>query len=75
MAEEHWPDQFAFRIVALEASSCRVMISRVDKGSSESSWGAKLIARAGDRRPSFVSAKNETSLGSFYQPTNRSPHA
>jgi hypothetical protein len=43
MAEEHWPDQFAFRIVALEAASVRVMISRVDKGSAELSWGAKLV--------------------------------
>ena len=43
MSEEHWPDQFAFRIVSLEGNSLRVMVSRVDKGSSEQGWGVKLI--------------------------------
>jgi hypothetical protein len=43
MAEEHWPDQFAFRIVSLEAASVRVMISRVDKGSADLGWGARLV--------------------------------
>jgi hypothetical protein len=43
MAEEQWPDQFAFRIISLEPKTVRVMISRTDKGSSDVSWGAKLV--------------------------------
>ena len=43
MAEEHWPDQFAFRIIALESTTVRVMISRIDKGSQDLGWGAKLV--------------------------------
>ena len=43
MAEVQWPDQFAFRVVSLEGSSVRVMISRVDKGSPEQGWGVKLV--------------------------------
>lgn len=43
MGEEHWPDQFAFRIIALAETTVRVMISRVDKNSQEQGWGAKLV--------------------------------
>ena len=43
MPEEQWPDQFAFRIVSLEGSNVRVMVSRVDKGSPEQGWGVKLV--------------------------------
>lgn len=43
MGEEQWPDQFAFRIVSLTEATVRVMISRVDKGAHEQSWGAKLV--------------------------------
>ena len=43
MPEEHWPDQFAFRVVSLTGGSVRVMVSRVDKGSPEQSWGVKLV--------------------------------
>jgi hypothetical protein len=43
MPEEQWPDQFAFRVISLEGSSVRVMVSRVDKGSPELSWGVKLV--------------------------------
>jgi len=43
MPEEQWPDQFAFRVVSLEGSSVRVMVSRVDKGLPEQGWGVKLI--------------------------------
>ena len=43
MSEEHWPDQFAFRVVSLEGNSVRVMVSRVDKGSAEQGWGVKLV--------------------------------
>lgn len=45
MAEEYWLDQFAFRILALEGDSVRVMISRVDKGSPELGWGVKLMVQ------------------------------
>ncbi|HQU42801.1 MAG: hypothetical protein B7Z73_02420 [Planctomycetia bacterium 21-64-5] len=43
MNEEHWPDQFAFRILSLEDTTVRVMISRIDQGPQERSWGAKLV--------------------------------
>lgn len=43
MAEEEWPDQFSFRVVALDGRRVRVMISRVDKGAQELGWGVKLI--------------------------------
>ena len=43
MAEEEWPDQFAFRVISLDGGSVRVMISRVDKGAQELGWGVKLI--------------------------------
>ena len=43
MTEEHWPDQFAFRIIALDNTKVRVMISRIDKGSNDIGWGAKLV--------------------------------
>lgn len=43
MSEEHWPDQFAFRIISLDSTTVRVMISRIDKGSDGMSWGAKLV--------------------------------
>lgn len=43
MAEEEWPDQFAFRVVSLDGRHVRVMISRVDKGAQELGWGVKLI--------------------------------
>lgn len=42
MAEEEWPDQFAFRVISLDGGSVRVMISRVDKGAQELGWGVKL---------------------------------
>ena len=45
MPDEQWPDQFAFRVISLEAASVRVMISRIDKGLPELNWGAKLIVR------------------------------
>jgi hypothetical protein len=45
MAEEHWPDQFAFRIIALDNANVRVMISRVDKGSNDMGWGARLVVQ------------------------------
>ncbi|HVX12391.1 MAG TPA: hypothetical protein VHC22_14510 [Pirellulales bacterium] len=43
MNEEHWPDQFAFRIISLEATSVRVMVSRVDKDSPDMGWGVTLV--------------------------------
>ena len=43
MSEEHWPDQFAFRVISLEGRSVRVMISRIDKDSQELGWGVTLI--------------------------------
>lgn len=43
MSEEHWPDQFAFRIVSLDNTSVRVMISRIDNGSNDMTWGATLV--------------------------------
>lgn len=46
MPEEQWPDQFAFRVISLEGSRVRVMVSRVDKGSPEQGWGVKLIIHA-----------------------------
>ena len=45
MSEEQWPDQFAFRVVSLEGSCVRVLVSRVDNGSPEQGWGVKLIIR------------------------------
>ena len=43
MSAEHWPDQFAFRIVSLDNASVRVMISRIDNGSNDMTWGATLV--------------------------------
>jgi hypothetical protein len=43
MSEEYWQDQFAFRVVSLSGGSVRVMISRIDKSSSDLSWGVKLV--------------------------------
>ncbi|HVA51752.1 MAG TPA: hypothetical protein VNH11_35755 [Pirellulales bacterium] len=43
MNEEQWPDQFTFRILSLEGATVRVMISRIDQGPQERTWGAKLI--------------------------------
>lgn len=43
MSEEHWPDQFAFRVISLEGRTVRVMISRIDKDSQELGWGVKLV--------------------------------
>ena len=43
MAEEEWPDQFAFRVISLDGRRVRVLISRVDKGAQELGWGVKLI--------------------------------
>ena len=43
MNDDQWPDQFAFRVVSLDNTSVRVMVSRIDKGSSDMSWGAKLV--------------------------------
>lgn len=43
MSEDHWPDQFAFRIVSLDNASVRVMISRIDNGSNDMTWGATLV--------------------------------
>lgn len=43
MNEEHWPDQFAFRILSLSETTVRVMISRVDKNSPEQGWGVRLV--------------------------------
>jgi hypothetical protein len=45
MSEEHWPDQFAFRVISLDARTVRVMISRVDKGSPELGWGVRLVVQ------------------------------
>ena len=43
MADEQWPDQFAFRLISLDNSTVRVMISRIDNGSPEQGWGATLV--------------------------------
>jgi hypothetical protein len=45
MGEEHWPDQFAFRIISLSETTVRVMVSRVDKNSADLSWGVKLAVQ------------------------------
>ncbi len=43
MSDEHWPDQFAFRIISLDATTVRVMVSRVDKDSPDMGWGVTLV--------------------------------
>ena len=43
IAEEQWPDQFAFRLISLRSDAARVMITRVDRGLEELSWGAHLV--------------------------------
>lgn len=43
MAEEEWPDQFAFRVTSLQSDVVRVMVSRIDKGCQEQSWGVRLV--------------------------------
>lgn len=43
LADEQWPDQFAFRLISLQADSVRVKITRVDRGQEELSWGANLV--------------------------------
>ena len=46
MAEEEWPDQFAFRVTSLQGDGVRVMVSRIDKGCHEQSWGVRLVIHA-----------------------------
>jgi hypothetical protein len=46
MAEEEWPDQFAFRVTSLQGHAVRVMVSRIDKGCHEQSWGVRLVIHA-----------------------------
>ena len=43
IADERWPDQFAFRIVSLQPRSVRVTILRIDRGLEELAWGADLV--------------------------------
>lgn len=43
IADEQWPDQFAFRLISLQSGSVRVKITRVDRGLEELSWGANLV--------------------------------
>lgn len=43
IADEQWPDQFAFRLISLQSGIARVKITRVDRGLEELSWGDNLI--------------------------------
>ncbi len=43
LADERWPDQFAFRLIRLQNGMARVRITRVDRGLEELSWGDNLI--------------------------------
>jgi len=43
IADEQWPDQFAFRLLSLQSRVARVKITRVDRGLEELSWGDNLI--------------------------------